>query len=112
MFEKLGYDPIKKDLQRINDLSATKDILGEMAYERINSIASSPASVIVVMDKKNAAKYIPQVGQGGLSLPDRDYYLKNDPRRCYCAEMNLSHIERLFQAHRVTRPTESEEPKG
>ena len=63
--EELGYDPIKKDLQRINDLSTPKDILGEMAYERINSIATSPASVFVAQDKKNATKYIPQVGQGG-----------------------------------------------
>jgi putative endopeptidase len=95
--EQLGYDPVKNDLQRINDLASSKDILGEMAYERINAITTTPSSMFVGQDKKNATKYIPQIGQSGLSLPDRDYYLKNDPRSLHVRDEFVSHIGRLFQ---------------
>jgi putative endopeptidase len=105
MLDKLGYDPIKKDLLRINNLSSTKDILEEMAFERTHGIAFPLLSVYVAQDRKQADKYIPQIGQGGLTLPDRDYYLKNDGRSRKVRDKYVSYMQNLFQ---MTGSSESE----
>ena len=62
--EKLGYDPIKKDLLRINDLFSLKGMVNEMAFERTQGISSPLLSIYVAQDRKQADKYIPQIGQG------------------------------------------------
>jgi putative endopeptidase len=95
--ERLGYNPLKNDLQRINNLSTQKDILNEMAYEMVNGAANSPVSIFVGPDKKNSSSYIPQIAQTGVSLPDRDYYIKADAHSSEVRKEFLSHIGRLFE---------------
>ena len=90
--DKAGYQPIAAHLNRINNIKTVDDILNEIAYERVNGISGPLLGIFVGQDSKNTSKYIPQMGQGGTTLPDRDYYLKTDPRsvnirREYIADM-------------------------
>ncbi len=78
--EKLGYQPIREDLDRIAGIKTLDGLLDEMAYERTHGISSPLVSIFIGPDRKNVSQYIPQLGQGGTTLPDRDYYLKNDAR--------------------------------
>lgn len=78
--EKLGYDPIKPDLQRIDKITDLDGVINEMITERVNGVASPLFRFGVDQDDKNVSKYIVGLGQAGTTLPDRDYYLKNDPR--------------------------------
>jgi putative endopeptidase len=78
--EKRGYDPLKADLQRIGRLKTLDDFINELIYERVNGLNSPIFRFGVDQDEKNVNKYIVSLGQGGITLPDRDYYLKNDPR--------------------------------
>ncbi|MCK8491837.1 M13 family metallopeptidase [Spirosoma sp. RP8] len=77
--EKQGFDPIKSDLARIDKVNNKAAFFDELAYQRTQGNGML-FGFGVSPDRKNVNKYLPQFGQGGTSLPDRDYYLKNDPR--------------------------------
>jgi putative endopeptidase len=94
--EKLGYQPIRADLDRIAAISAPEGVLAEMAYERTQGISAPLVSIFIGPDRKNVTHYIPQLGQGGTSLPDRDYYLKNDPRSTAIRAAYQTHLNHMF----------------
>ncbi|QEC80412.1 M13 family metallopeptidase [Mucilaginibacter ginsenosidivorax] len=77
--EKLGYSPIIPDLERIDKVKSFDDLINEFVFERINGTAQL-FRLGIDQDDKNTSKCIVSLGQGGTSLPDRDYYLKNDAR--------------------------------
>jgi putative endopeptidase len=94
--EKLGFEPIRNDLRRINNLSSITDIPDEMVYERINGITSPLISIYIIPDRKNSDTYIPLIGQYELTLPDRDYYVKNDARSINIREKFITFMQHLF----------------
>lgn len=94
--EKRGFDPIKADLQRVDKISSIKGIVDELVYQRVNGIASPLFGFGVGQDSKNVTKYIVNLGQGGTTLPDRDYYLKSDPRSVKAQEALRKYITTLF----------------
>lgn len=94
--EKKGYDPIKPDLKAIDDLKSVSDVLKEMALLRIDGGGGIGFRIFVGPDKKNVLEYIPSLGQGGTSLPDRDYYLKDDPRSVNIRNAYSKNIKTLF----------------
>jgi len=95
--ERLGYQPIQADLDRIAALTSTQDLLTEIAFERSHGIAAPLVGLNIGPDRKNVTQYIPQVGQGGISLPDRDYYLKNDARSTEIRKAYAVHLKNIFR---------------
>ena len=95
--ERLGYQPIQPDLARIAALDGTPALLKEIAYERSHGVAAPLVGLAIGPDRKNVSQYIPQVGQGGISLPDRDYYLKNDARSTEIRKAYATHLDRMFR---------------
>ncbi|HUS03682.1 MAG TPA: M13 family metallopeptidase [Chitinophagaceae bacterium] len=95
--ERAGYEPLLPHFERINNIRSTEDILNEIAYERVNGISGPLVGIFVWLDKKDATKYIPQIGQGGTTLPDRDYYLKNDARSVTIRNEFISNITNMFK---------------
>ncbi len=74
--EKLGLKPIAKDLKRINQIKTTKDlfaVLSDFHQRGVGGLFNSDFGP----DAKNSSIYAIGLEQGGLSLPDRDYYLKD-----------------------------------
>jgi putative endopeptidase len=102
--EKRGYNPIKPDLQRIDKINDLGGVIDEIIYERTNGIAGPLFSFGVGQDSKHPKKNIADFGQGGTSLPDRDYYLKNDARAKKVQEAYKQYIITLFT---LTGTTES-----
>ena len=78
--EKAGATPIKADLEKINAVKTSNDVLSQAAYMRTAGIGSPMFGFFVGQDRKNVENMIPQLSQGGTTLPDRDYYLKDDSR--------------------------------
>ncbi|MEP7253040.1 MAG: M13 family metallopeptidase N-terminal domain-containing protein, partial [Ginsengibacter sp.] len=78
--EKKSYDPIKPALEAINSINSVDDLLEQIAIMRTNAMGAAGYSFYVGADQKNVNVNIPSIGQGGTSLPDRDYYLKDDAR--------------------------------
>jgi putative endopeptidase len=48
-------------------------------------------------DAKDATQMIAGVDQGGLGMPDRDYYLKDDEKTVHVRDAYLAHVTRVFQ---------------
>ena len=92
--EQLGFKPIAGDLKKIDRIKSTKDLFALLAdfHQRgINGIFGMGFGP----DSKNSAIYAVELGQGGLSLPDRDYYLKDsfaDKLKQYRA-----HVQKMFE---------------
>lgn len=78
--DKRGYTPILPDIKRIDAITDLSGVINEVVYQRANGIGSPLFSFGVRQDSKNVTKYVVGLGQGGTSLPDRDYYLKSDAR--------------------------------
>jgi putative endopeptidase len=78
--EKRGYNPLKPDLARITQINDLNGIIGEIVYERVNGEGSPLFGFGVGQDSKHPTKNVVQFNQGGTTLPDRDYYLKDDDR--------------------------------
>lgn len=94
--EKRGYDPIKPDLQRIDAITDLDGVVNEIVFQRANALGSPLFSFGVRQDSKNVSKYVVSLGQGGTSMPDRDYYLKSDPRTKHIQEAYKQYITDLF----------------
>jgi putative endopeptidase len=78
--DQRGYTPIQPDLKRIDGISSLDGVVNEIVYQRANAIGSPLFSFGVRQDPKKVSKYVVGFGQGGTSLPDRDYYLNTDAR--------------------------------
>jgi putative endopeptidase len=94
--EKLGYTPIKPDLARIKQIKDLSGIISEVAYQRTSGISSPMFGFSVSQDRKNVKKYLPALGQGGTTLPDRDYYLKDDARTVKIRDAYVTYMTTLF----------------
>ncbi|MEJ2880631.1 M13 family metallopeptidase [Pedobacter sp. GR22-6] len=95
--EKMGYTPIKADLEKIRQLKDLQGILDHAAYLRSSGIAAPMFNFGVGQDNKNVTRYIAQFGQGGTTLPDRDYYLKADTRSLQIRTAYINYMLSLFK---------------
>lgn len=94
--EKLGYTPINADLARIKKIKDLQGVLQETITMRSAGIASPMFGFYVSQDRKNVNKYLPSLSQGGTTLPDRDYYLKDDSRSVKIREAYTKYMTTLF----------------
>ncbi|MEJ8756940.1 M13 family metallopeptidase [Pontibacter sp. H259] len=103
--DKLGYTPIKADLARIAALKDVNAVLNEVAYLRTTGAASPMFGFYIGQDRKNVENMVPQLSQGGTTLPDRDYYLKNDARTTKIQDAYKTYITTLFTLTGVDKAT-------
>ncbi len=71
-----GLKPAQKDLDYLNGLQTLPDVARAMASVKLNT--ASVYNMGIGVDDKNPDNYSVNLSQGGLGLPDRDYYLKDD----------------------------------
>lgn len=76
--ETLGATPLRAPFARINAISSRADLLAALADAQ-KAGGSAGFTLGVGQDAKKTTRVVVQTGQGGLTLPDRDYYLKTDP---------------------------------
>jgi len=90
-----GLAPLKPWLERIGKIKDVPSLVSTFAHlEKIGG--SGPWGLMVDQDMKNSEKYIVHIGQSGLGLPDRDYYLKNDPESMRVRTAYEKHLEAMF----------------
>ncbi|MEO8881454.1 MAG: M13 family metallopeptidase [Gemmatimonadaceae bacterium] len=77
--EQLGTAPLKPALRHVASLSNKKQLPAEFAYFARLGVRL-PEAVFVGADGKQSTVNIVQLSQSGLGMPDRDYYLKQDPK--------------------------------
>lgn len=104
--EAAGLRPLQAELARISALKSKKDItaevahlqqLGPGAWEPGDNQSTSPLFGFTgQQDYDNASMVVAQIDQGGLSLPNRDYYLKTDDKSKEILGKFRAHIEKMF----------------
>jgi putative endopeptidase len=90
--EAKGLDPIEANLARIAATKSHTDIarlFGSAGY-------TSTFAVTIAPDLKDPNRYALNVGQAGLGLPDRDYYLSDDPKLMEVRKQYAGHIGRML----------------
>jgi len=74
--EQRGLAPAKADLDRLGRVSSYEEIAKAMGDPML--ALPTPYNLYIDVDPKNPERYAVNVTQGGLGLPDRDYYLRDD----------------------------------
>ena len=75
--ETRGWQPVKPELDSINAIADSHGILREIAREY--AINHGPFfNFYVTPDERNSAFYAAHFDQGGLGMPNRDYYFNQD----------------------------------
>lgn len=93
--EQLGIKPLSAEFARIDAVSRVGLIPKQLAHFLKQQI-NSPISGYVHQDAKSPDKYVMDLYQNGLGLPDRDYYLSDEPRFVEIREKYEAHIARMF----------------
>ena len=93
--EKKGADPLKDQLDAIDALKSTSDLpalLARLHSEGVDAAFDFGSD----QDYKDATKVIGEVDQGGLGLPDRDYYFRTDPKSEKLRKQYVWHVAKIF----------------
>jgi len=90
-----GVTPLQADLTRFGAVASPAEIQAAIVQLHRYGIragfvfASEP-------DPKNSAMTIAANGQGGLGLPDRDYYVRDDEKSKTLREQYVAHVAKMF----------------
>jgi putative endopeptidase len=94
--DKEGAKPIQPDLKLIDSFSDKKK-LAQLDLEMEQKFGGGALlGVRVGQDQKDSSQQILETGQGGLTLPDRDYYLAQDDRSKKIREQYVAHVTKMF----------------
>ncbi|HEY9139132.1 MAG TPA: M13 family metallopeptidase [Terriglobus sp.] len=94
--EKLGAKPIQPQLSLINawnNKATLAALQGKLEDSYGTGLLFGFGSG---QDQKDSSKVIPQIGQGGTSLPDRDYYLQDDDHMKSIRAAYVDHLTKMF----------------
>ncbi len=95
--EQLGVRPLADEFAGIEALKSTKDIPALIAHlQRLG--VTVPFSPMVHLDAKDSTKYVFDLVQDGLGMPDRDYYLTDDDVKLkQVRAAYLAHVQKMLQ---------------
>ena len=96
LIEQKGKAPLLPELQRISDITNRQQMedevarLQQMQVPVFFNFGSSP-------DLNDARMVIGDLDQGGLGLPERDYYFRTDPKSQEIRQKYVKHLEKLYE---------------
>jgi len=94
--EKQGAQPLAADFEAIAKLSSPADVAARIRLEQVSG-DSSLFGLGVQPDLKDSTKYLVYAVQGGLGLPDRDYYTRTDAESAKLREQYAAHVAAMLQ---------------
>ena len=92
--EAAGTSPLKAQLEQISKMHSKRDI-ARIAAGMVNTGALFDFSSN--QDYKDSTQVIAEVDQDGLGLPDRDYYVKTDPKSVELRQAYVAHVQKMFE---------------
>ena len=93
--ESRGLRSLDGELAAIAALRSTRDVYGYMGRAQRLGIGA-PVRAFVGQDGRDATRYLVALNQAGLSMPDRDYYLVDEPRNLKTRAALAAYIEKLL----------------
>jgi putative endopeptidase len=94
--ESEGIKPIEPELARISKIANLQQLEGELAHlqsEGTRTLFGFGSG----QDDKNSEQVIGEASQGGLGLPDRDYYTKQDDKSKQLRDQYVEHVTRMLE---------------
>lgn len=93
---KLGITPLQAEFARIDSINSLEQLKAEIVH--LHQIGVSVFFGFGSMqDFKDSNEMIGAAMQGGIGLPDRDYYLKDDAKFKKIREAYVNHISKMFE---------------
>ncbi|MFN8644414.1 MAG: M13 family metallopeptidase N-terminal domain-containing protein [Candidatus Binatia bacterium] len=102
--DQLGLTPLKAELDRINGLATKADLAAYMARQFMLGVDGAPIVGEVEGDAQEPTQSVLYLFQGGLGMPDRDYYLSNDAKLVAVRAKYRSYLGALLAAAGVANP--------
>ncbi|MFZ0992238.1 MAG: M13 family metallopeptidase, partial [Candidatus Sulfotelmatobacter sp.] len=104
--EAAGLKPLQPEVERIDALKSEKEITLEIAHlhqifpgawEQSDNQTNAPFFGFTgQQDYDDASKVVAQIDQGGLTLPNRDYYIKTDAKSVETLKKYRLHMQKMF----------------
>jgi putative endopeptidase len=89
-----GAEPLKPELERIAQTTSKADLADVAAGMSHDNVLFRFGST---QDYRDASQVIAEADQGGLGLPDRDYYLKEDVKSVDLRKAYVAHVQKMFE---------------
>jgi putative endopeptidase len=89
-----GAEPLQPELERIAKISSKSELAGVAAAMIDDNVLFRFESI---QDPHDANQVIANADQGGLGLPDRDYYTKDDAKSVDLRKGYLAHVRKMFE---------------
>jgi predicted metalloendopeptidase len=94
--EQLGLTPLRAELAKIAAIKDKSELPAVLAHLGQLGV-TVPFDFGIHQDAKDSTKYVADIGQGGLGMPDRDYYLKADDKKLADARAKYQvHVEKML----------------
>ncbi len=102
--EQRGVSPLKPELDRIAHIKDRRELLQEVA--RLHSLQVDVLFSFVSMpDPKNATQTIAGLDQGGIGLPEKDFYFRTDKKSEEIRQKYVAHIAKMFALLGTAQPS-------
>jgi putative endopeptidase len=95
--EKLGLGALKPQLAEIAQLKSARDLAPLVARLQLGLGSAVLFASGSRQDPDNSEQQIAGIDQGGIGLPDRDYYTKDDAKSRETRERYLQHAQKIFE---------------
>jgi putative endopeptidase len=95
--EKAGLSPLKPELGQIAQLKSPRELAPLVARLQLDLGGSILFQSGSLQDPDNSEQQIAGMTQGGIGLPDRDYYTKEDAKSKEIREGYLQHAQKIFE---------------
>ena len=94
--EAKGTAPLTPALEPINGIKTKPELITQIAYMHQNA---TPALFAFYSqpDMHDSNATIAYIDQGGITLPDRDYYIKDDPKSVETRQKYVEHVQKMFE---------------
>src|ERR1019366_1236468 len=96
LVEQIGAKPMQPELAPLQSLKDVKQLAPVLAKLQIQGVAAL-FDAGPMQDPDNSDNMIVGIAQGGLGLPDRDYYLKDDAKSKETRDRYLQHVQKIFE---------------
>lgn len=96
-----GLEPLQPLLDEIAAIKNKAELLTFFGRASKDNLAS-PIGMGISIDRKNPDRYMLSIGQSGTTLPDRDYYLVDNPRFKKVRTQYVNYIQKMLEHARIS----------
>ncbi|HEX4576323.1 MAG TPA: M13 family metallopeptidase [Edaphobacter sp.] len=94
--DRLGAKPVEPVMKTIASLENKKQLSAMVAKLQGEYAVGTLYQVRVEQDQKDSSQQIVTMGQGGITLPDRSYYIDGNPRSQKLRDQYVDHLTKMF----------------